>query len=398
MSKAPNSEKRNIRLRSMVSLLNDENENIRAQILYELKNFDRDLELKIIELGIDLTNLQKSSLKPLFKKNRQAELLIATRKINYSTTNPIKLETFFQLISNYLNGPSFLIKVKETLASLAAEYNNSYHHKSEESLAKFLFQDKKITGSNSNYYEFSQNDLLCAILEKKGLPITLTCIYMLVARQIGLKIDGCNLPGHFMATYKKYGIKYFVDCYNQGKIISDSDFYEKFPNSVKKIKEIVKKSPNDEVIIRRVIRNLIHFSQKISNESEVHFFVKLLKFFNRPSVSSSYMTATKFKPTDIIIHKKYKYIGIVVEVDNLCKANDDWYYKNKTQPQKEQPWYHILVHGSAQTTYVAQSNIKQLEKKQEIIHPLLNYFFKEDQNKRYIRTARKWRTNDDENF
>ena len=41
-------------------------------------------------------------------------------------------------------------------------------------------------------------------------------------------------------------------------------------------------------------------------------------------------------------------------------AGDTWYHSNKTQPSREQPWYHILVHDSGGiSTYVAQSNLKE---------------------------------------
>ena len=51
-----------------------------------------------------------------------------------------------------------------------------------------------------------------------------------------------------------------------------------------------------------------------------------------------------FEIGDTVRHRRYGYRGIIVERDLSCKASDDWYLGNRTQPEREQPWYHVLVH------------------------------------------------------
>jgi heat shock protein HspQ len=65
----------------------------------------------------------------------------------------------------------------------------------------------------------------------------------------------------------------------------------------------------------------------------------------------------KFEPGEIIQHLKYAYRGVIVEFDSTCQATDDWYQSNQTQPDRNQPWYHVLVDGNQQVTYVAQSKL-----------------------------------------
>jgi heat shock protein HspQ len=47
----------------------------------------------------------------------------------------------------------------------------------------------------------------------------------------------------------------------------------------------------------------------------------------------------------------------------------------KSCPPKDKPWYHVLVHGSDQMTYVAERNLEVSAGGQPIEHPLLDRFF-----------------------
>ena len=81
-----------------------------------------------------------------------------------------------------------------------------------------------------------------------------------------------------------------------------------------------------------------------------------------------------FQPGDVIFHKKYGYRGVVVDFDITCQAPDAWYQSNQSQPDRNQPWYHILVDGNQQVTYAAQSNLVYDQLDKPVIHPMLNLF------------------------
>ena len=61
----------------------------------------------------------------------------------------------------------------------------------------------------------------------------------------------------------------------------------------------------------------------------------------------------QFAVGELVRHGRYDYRGVVVASDPACRADDDWYLANRTQPDRDQPWYHVLVHGSHQVTYAA---------------------------------------------
>lgn len=94
--------------------------------------------------------------------------------------------------------------------------------------------------------------------------------------------------------------------------------------------------------------------------------------------------AVTFQTGALVRHRLYGYRGVVVSHDAYCMAGETWYNANKTQPLKEQPWYHVLVHESGGlSTYVAQSNLVHDESGKPIEHPRLGCYFGDFKDGRY---------------
>lgn len=97
------------------------------------------------------------------------------------------------------------------------------------------------------------------------------------------------------------------------------------------------------------------------------------------------LPAVHFDLGQLIRHRHYGYRGVVVACDPTCKAGDAWYYSNKTQPSREQPWYHVLVHDSGGiSTYVAQSNLQPDDSGEPVNHPRLTTYFSGFEDGHYV--------------
>ena len=97
-----------------------------------------------------------------------------------------------------------------------------------------------------------------------------------------------------------------------------------------------------------------------------------------------------FRPGQVVRHKRYKYRGVVVSCDATCKADDNWYFANRTQPDREQPWYHVLVDGSHHVTYAAQVNLERDTSGERIEHPFVERFFSAFDEGQYVRNDTPW--------
>ncbi|HEY7164665.1 MAG TPA: tetratricopeptide repeat protein [Candidatus Binatia bacterium] len=89
-----------------------------------------------------------------------------------------------------------------------------------------LFRDQGFRGNREDYYN-PKNSFLNDVIERKtGIPITLSVLYIEVARRIGLSLAGVGFPGHFLVKHVGQGEHFVVDPFNGGDIKSDEALAE----------------------------------------------------------------------------------------------------------------------------------------------------------------------------
>jgi regulator of sirC expression with transglutaminase-like and TPR domain len=90
-------------------------------------------------------------------------------------------------------------------------------------LHSFLFEEFALTGNTDDYYNPCNSYLPMVLDSKRGLPITLSLIYKIVAERLGLRVWGVGLPGHFLTAVQCDGNTMMVDPFNAGCIISQDE-------------------------------------------------------------------------------------------------------------------------------------------------------------------------------
>ncbi len=84
----------------------------------------------------------------------------------------------------------------------------------------------------------------------------------------------------------------------------------------------------------------------------------------------------KFAPGQVIVHRLFEYRGVVVDVDPYFKGSDMWYQNvAQTRPPKDRPWYHVLVDGVEQRTYVAERNLQPDVTGEPVTHVDMEQYF-----------------------
>jgi len=83
-----------------------------------------------------------------------------------------------------------------------------------------LFQEHGFCGNREDYFD-PKNSFLNEVLDRKiGIPISLSVLYIEVARRIGLSLRGVGFPGHFLVKYVDAEDEIVIDPFNQGDILS----------------------------------------------------------------------------------------------------------------------------------------------------------------------------------
>lgn len=139
-----------------------------------------------------------------------------------------------------------------------------------------LFNKLKFRANTKNFHS-PNNSFLKSVLEsKKGNPISLSVVYMLVAEKLGLPIYGVNLPNLFIITYKSEEVQFYVNAFNRGLIFSKKDIDNYLANLNLTPKPIYYEPCSNEDIIKRVLRNLIMAFEKLGEHHKSEEVKELL--------------------------------------------------------------------------------------------------------------------------
>jgi regulator of sirC expression with transglutaminase-like and TPR domain len=94
-------------------------------------------------------------------------------------------------------------------------------------LNRYLFQEEGFRGNTAQYYD-PRNSYLNDVLDRRtGIPITLSTVYMEVARRAGLKVEGVGLPGHFIVRVQAGENQILIDPFHAGALLSEADCQER---------------------------------------------------------------------------------------------------------------------------------------------------------------------------
>jgi regulator of sirC expression with transglutaminase-like and TPR domain len=86
-----------------------------------------------------------------------------------------------------------------------------------------LFDEFGFRGNRDNYYD-PRNSFLNDVLERRvGIPITLSTIYLEVARRLPFPIVGLGMPNHFLVKYADRAQEFILDPFNRGDILTRAD-------------------------------------------------------------------------------------------------------------------------------------------------------------------------------
>ena len=100
------------------------------------------------------------------------------------------------------------------------------------------------------------------------------------------------------------------------------------------------------------------------------------------------MPSALFSVGGVVQHKLFDYRGVIVDVDTHFRGTEAWYEAvARSRPPKLSPWYHVLPDGAQHQTYVAQRNLEPDHSGLPIQHPLVERYFTDFSDGRYVNDA-----------
>jgi regulator of sirC expression with transglutaminase-like and TPR domain len=149
-----------------------------------------------------------------------------------------------------------------------------------ESINEILFVQEGLRGNSEDYYD-PRNSFINDVLDRKlGIPISLSVIYMEVARRIDFKIEGVGFPGHFLVKHVSNNRDIIIDPFNLGRILTQNDCQElldKIFNGTVSINPSLLQPMQKRSIMTRMLYNLKGiYTQKEEYQKAISVIDKIL--------------------------------------------------------------------------------------------------------------------------
>jgi regulator of sirC expression with transglutaminase-like and TPR domain len=153
-------------------------------------------------------------------------------------------------------------------------------------LNSVIFDGFKFRANTKNFHS-PANSMINAVLEsRKGNPITLCAVYMLIAQKLELPVYGVNLPNLFILTYKDDRTQFYINVFNKGLIFLKEDI-DNYLDNLQLTRDDIFYQPCTHVdMIVRMMRNLIVSFEKLGDyykADEIKMVLKKLDkdYFNQ---------------------------------------------------------------------------------------------------------------------
>ena len=93
-------------------------------------------------------------------------------------------------------------------------------------LSEYLFDELKFAGNHTNYHDPRNSFLNDVIERRRGIPITLSLLYIEVGKRLGVPLVGIGMPGHFIVRHRDEP-DVFVDPFHGGILLSEDECAER---------------------------------------------------------------------------------------------------------------------------------------------------------------------------
>jgi len=134
-------------------------------------------------------------------------------------------------------------------------------------LTHFLFIVQGFKGDKKNFFDKDNSYFNKVLSQKKGLPISLSVICILISSRLNLNIVGVGLPCHFIVMHNTPGEPIYFDPFHRGKVLTADGCKELVNSFGFEFKEAQLNPVSNRDILLRMIHNLeVTFNQ--SNQQD----------------------------------------------------------------------------------------------------------------------------------
>lgn len=269
-------------IRALIRLLADEDEKI-----------VRTISGKLVDIGTTAVPLlQEAEIEQPEMAERIASVLEEIRggrledeliQLSALPDEQMDLERGAFLIARYayptLDAPSYGRQLDEMAQEVRERIGlRASGEETVKTLNRYLFTEQGFKGNTKNYYELENSYLNCVIDRRTGIPISLSVVYLLIGKRLGLPVHGIGMPGHFLVKYESDRYKIFIDCFN-GALLTEKNCQRFLTEAGYGCDDKYLQHSPVRAILSRMIKNLLAIYSKLDDpikKTRLTTFIELL--------------------------------------------------------------------------------------------------------------------------
>ncbi len=125
---------------------------------------------------------------------------------------------------------------------------------------RYLHFESEFRGNVQGYREPENSYINCVLDRKLGIPISLSSLYLLVARRIGLPLEGISAPGHFLVRFRRERTEMefiYIDTFHGGRNMNHQECLAFLRAMGHSVQNELEKPAGSRAILTRMCQNLI---------------------------------------------------------------------------------------------------------------------------------------------
>lgn len=257
-------------IKALVQLLDDEDQEVVSHV-----------EDKIMSLGTSVIPILELEWESVFNPLIQEKIedlvhelqfeLLQERCLDWKETGSENLLEGLWIIATYqypdLEFEELVKQIEQLYHEVWRQMNEGMNPRDQVQVFNDVFFNQFRFRPNTKNFHSPANSMINSVLEtKKGNPISLCAIYMILAQKMNYPIFGVNLPNLFILTYQLTDVEaFYINVFNRGLIFTKEDIDNYLENLQLQKQEIFYEPCTNLDIILRALRNLIVSFEKLGD-------------------------------------------------------------------------------------------------------------------------------------
>ncbi len=268
-------------IEALLSLSDDETSLVRAAVTREINGLDIDIPAFIHSRHLALSETHYQALEQILWERNHAHLMQIWREWIDGEEGSWQLERAMSALSHFQNGARYRPALSMLLDDTADAFAAHGAAATCPELSRFLFEVLGYTVMPEMDANSGGMNLARVMEMRHGLPMALSCIFLLLGGRLNLKVSGCRWPGSSYARFSENDVLYMVDFHNNGAVVTAEELLSLQGPSRKAAEAAITLEMSPVMMVKRIVNELVMYYRREENPRNSIFMLDLLRMLDR---------------------------------------------------------------------------------------------------------------------